>query len=80
MKNFRITIDGKAQFVAADQCDCTAKKVVFYSGRSIVKIIDAALVKTGEELDDRLRPSKVIFRNHTPVTSNTRKACEGGLK
>ena len=80
MKNFRITINGKAEFLAADQCDCTPKKIVFYSGRNIVKILEAAAVKAVEELDDRLRPTRVVFRNHAAIKPYTREACEAVVK
>jgi len=80
MKNFRITVNGKAQFVAADECDCTPKKIVFYSARKIVKVVEPAVVKMVEELDAKLRPSRVVFRNHSAVSSTSRQACAEVLK
>lgn len=61
MRHFRV-FHGAVQHLDAERCDLTERTVVFSLSKIVIKSFNIADVTLVEELDDGLRPKKVIFR------------------
>jgi len=70
MKNYRI-LERTTQYIAADRCEVTGDKIIFYAAGKVAKTVETANTRAVEELDNRMKRKEVIFSNsrtqrHTP--------------